>query len=48
MLAGHFFGENPILDATDFVVIPKKYSCDSYEGIDGKRTTVMDLKNDNK
>uniref|UniRef100_M3YLV5 CFAP47-like immunoglobulin-like domain-containing protein n=1 Tax=Mustela putorius furo TaxID=9669 RepID=M3YLV5_MUSPF len=34
MLAGHFFGENPILDATDFVVIPKKYSCDSYEGID--------------
>uniref|UniRef100_A0A8C7BQ83 Cilia and flagella associated protein 47 n=1 Tax=Neovison vison TaxID=452646 RepID=A0A8C7BQ83_NEOVI len=33
-LAGHFFGENPILDATDFVVIPKKYSCDSYEGID--------------
>ncbi|XP_022363689.1 cilia- and flagella-associated protein 47 [Enhydra lutris kenyoni] len=33
-LTGHFFGENPILDATDFVVIPKKYSCDSYEDID--------------
>ncbi|XP_021536941.1 cilia- and flagella-associated protein 47 [Neomonachus schauinslandi] len=33
-LTGDFFGENPILDATDFVVIPKKSSYDSYEDID--------------
>uniref|UniRef100_UPI001659D673 cilia- and flagella-associated protein 47-like n=1 Tax=Halichoerus grypus TaxID=9711 RepID=UPI001659D673 len=33
-LTGDFFGENPILDATDFVVIPKKSSYDSYKDID--------------
>lgn len=47
-LTGDFFGESPILDSTDFIVIPKRNSRGSYEDIDGKRITVMDIKNDNK
>lgn len=45
-LTGEFFGENP--DVTDFVVIPKRNSSESYEDVHGKRTTVMDIKTDNK
>ncbi|XP_049499180.1 cilia- and flagella-associated protein 47-like [Panthera uncia] len=47
-LTGDFFGENPILDSTDFVVIPKRNSCKFDEDVDGKKTTVMDIKNGNK
>ncbi|XP_045646419.1 LOW QUALITY PROTEIN: cilia- and flagella-associated protein 47 [Ursus americanus] len=32
-LTGAFLGENPILNATDFVVIPKKHSHDSYKDV---------------
>ncbi|XP_040324754.1 cilia- and flagella-associated protein 47 [Herpailurus yagouaroundi] len=34
MLTGDFFGENPILDSTDFVVIPKRNSCKFDEDVD--------------
>ncbi|CAK7312628.1 Cilia- and flagella-associated protein 47 [Vulpes lagopus] len=34
-LTGDFFGESPILDSTDFIVIPKRNSLGSYEDIDG-------------
>ncbi|XP_038443086.1 cilia- and flagella-associated protein 47 isoform X1 [Canis lupus familiaris] len=34
-LTGDFFGESPILDSTDFIVIPKRNSRGSYEDIDG-------------
>ncbi|XP_030161624.1 cilia- and flagella-associated protein 47 [Lynx canadensis] len=33
-LTGDFFGENPILDSTDFVVIPKRNSCKFDEDVD--------------
>lgn len=33
---GDFFGPNPIVDVTDFVVIPKRKSYNSYEDIDGR------------
>ena len=37
-LDGDFGGKNPILDLSDFVVIPKRKSYAFYEDIDGKRT----------
>ncbi|XP_025790294.1 cilia- and flagella-associated protein 47 [Puma concolor] len=33
-LTGDFFGENPIVDSTDFVVIPKRNSCKFDEDVD--------------
>lgn len=37
-LDGDFWGENPILDLSDFTVIPKRKSYAYYEDIGGKRT----------
>lgn len=44
MLTGDFLGENPILNVSDFIVAPRRHSYASYEDIDGKRSTVMDIK----
>lgn len=43
-MTGDFGGENPILEPMDFVVIPKRTSYDSYEDVNGKRTTIVDIK----
>lgn len=48
ILTGDFIGDHPILNVSDFVVIPKKRSYASYEDIDGKRTIVMYIKYDDK
>lgn len=47
-ITGDFFGDHPILNVSDFVVIPKKRSYASYEDIDGKRIIVMGMKHDDK
>lgn len=44
MLTGDFLGENPILNVSDFIVTPRRHSYASYEDIDGKRSTVTDIK----
>ncbi|MXQ98946.1 hypothetical protein E5288_WYG015975 [Bos mutus] len=38
LLDGDFLGENPILELSDFTVIPKRKSYAYYEDIEGKRT----------
>ena len=38
LLDGDFLGENPILELSDFTVIPKRKSHAYYEDMEGKKT----------